>query len=349
MPARLPPDLLERSAPESARLLALSYLDQTDRAQRRLGDSDDREALHDFRVGLRRLRSALSAYREPLEDSVTGKMRRRIRDLARATGGGRDAEVQLAWLAQQAEQLRAEAAPGFFWLVGRLEARKVEVHDPAAVQVARRYAKASGKFRRALGILRIELENGRSQRPARFGEVSGRLIRQRVMQLQEELGRIRGAADFEQVHRARIALKRLRYLIEPIARRNRRAGTLIRRFKEAQDLLGEHHDLHVLAAEVETLRAGLSASRVAGLEPGLVTLARLAEQGATSAYERFHPIWSGELGKRILTRADELGKALQEPSIPAPSHPSELAPAPETAGGELIAPDMEHPVVTEMG
>ena len=92
MPARLPPNLLDRSAEESARLLALSYLDQIDRAERRLANPSDREALHDFRVGLRRLRSTLSSYRVQLQDSITPSMRRRIRDLARATNAGRDTE-----------------------------------------------------------------------------------------------------------------------------------------------------------------------------------------------------------------------------------------------------------------
>ena len=70
---RLPPDLLDRSAQESSRLLALSYLDQIDDAHRRLSDPLASGGLHDFRVGLRRLRSALRAYRAHLKGSVKGK------------------------------------------------------------------------------------------------------------------------------------------------------------------------------------------------------------------------------------------------------------------------------------
>src|SRR3954463_13899901 len=287
MPARLPPNLLDRSAEESARLLALSYLDQCDRAERRLSHPGDREALHDFRVGLRRLRSTLSAYRVQLEGSVTPPGRRRVRDLGRATNAGRDTEVQLEWLSKQTERLDPEDIPGFYWMIGRLEDRKEELLDSVTARVARKYQKTALKLRRTLGVLHIELGTGQGQAPATFREVTGALTGQHVARLRQDLGSIRGAADAEQAHRARISLKRLRYLLEPIARRNRRATALVRLFREAQDLLGEHHDMHILAGTVASLRSELSATGAGRVEPGLATLVRLADQSATAAFERF--------------------------------------------------------------
>ena len=119
MPSRLPTDLLHRSPQEASRLLALSYLDETARAQARLTNPDDGEALHDFRVGLRRLRSCVRAYRPFLKGSISGKMRRRLRALTLDTNAGRDTEVQLAWLRDQASCLAAGEAEGLGWLVGR--------------------------------------------------------------------------------------------------------------------------------------------------------------------------------------------------------------------------------------
>jgi CHAD domain-containing protein len=313
MPPRLPSDLLDRSAQEASRLLALSYLDQVDQARARLGDSLDRDALHDFRVGVRRLRSAIRAYRAELEGSVRGKMRRQLRGLARATNDGRDLEVQLAWLEKQSERLEPDDFRGFFWLVGRLEDRKEKTHDRAITGVARQYERVADKLRKTLGVLRIELQSGQGQRLVSFRQVTGGLVRRQVMQLADDLGRIRDASDAEQVHCTRISLKRLRYLVEPVARRNRRAGALIRRFKEAQDLLGEHHDMHVLSATVAALRTGGSTSTFSGLEPGLATVARLADESARLAFERFQSVWGGKLGSRILARAEQLGSALQEP------------------------------------
>jgi CHAD domain-containing protein len=313
MPARLPPDLLDRSAQEASRLLALSHLDAIDQARDRVGDTRDEQALHDFRVGIRRLRSVTRAYKRELAGSVKGRMRRRLRDLARATNDGRDVEVQLAWLGKQAEHLASNDVPGFFWLVGRLEDRKQKTHDRAVADVARRYQKAAGKLRRALGVLRIELQTGQGQRLATFREVTGSLTREQVAEVRDDLGRIQGASDAEQAHQTRISFKRLRYLLEPIVRRNRRAGALVRRFKEAQDLLGEHHDMHVLSSAIESLRTGGSSSSFSRLDQGLATVARRADEAAVSAFEKFQAVWGGEPGNRILARADELGRALEAP------------------------------------
>ena len=333
MTARLPLDLLERSAPESARLLALSHLDAIDRARLRLGDGLDGEALHDFRVGIRRLRSAIRAYRGELEGSVGRKERRQLRNLARATNDGRDLEVQLDWLAGQAERLAGDEVPGFFWLAGRLEDRKQRTRDRAVADVARRYDKLGTRLRRSLGVLRIELGTGQGQRPPSFREVTGALIVQQVARVRDDLGRIGGPDDAEGAHRTRISLKRLRYTLEPVARRNRRAGALVRRFKEAQDLLGEHHDMYVLLSATASFRDRISASKFPGLEPGLVTVIRLLEEASLAAFERFQAIWVGNLGNRVLVRTEELGRALE-----APPGPIEQPAEPESTSAETSSP-----------
>jgi CHAD domain-containing protein len=340
MPPRLPSNLLDRSAQEASRLLSLSYLDQIDMAHARLGDQLDQEALHDFRVGIRRLRSAIRAYRTELEGSISGKMRRRLRNLARATNDGRDVEVQLAWLGKQAQLLGPDDIAGFYWLVGRLEDRKQKTHDRAVADVARRYEKVAPTLRRALGVLRIELQTAQGQRPATFREVTGALAHRQVQRLRDDLGRIQGAGDAEQAHRTRISIKRLRYLLEPVARGNRRAGALIRRFKEAQDLLGEHHDMHVFSSAITSFREGVSASKFSGLEPGLTTLGRMAEEAGTAAFDHFHSIWGGELGARILARAEELGSALVEGVT---SHESRVtSEKPRLTADQTLVSDSEH-------
>ena len=331
MPPRLPADLLHRSAAESSRLLALSYLDQIDAAQRRLSDADDTEALHDFRVGLRRLRSCVRAYRRPLKGSVTDKMRQQLRRLTQATNTGRDTEVQLAWLRLQTERMADQDSQGFFWFTGRLEGRKIESLDPGTAEVAGQYLKAAARLRRRLGVLRIEVRSDPTRKAPTFAEVSGQLIGLQVARVREDLGRVRDGNDVEEGHRARISVKRLRYLLEPLARANRRARALIPRLKLAQDLLGEHHDMHVLSDAIASARAGLATSGgevTPKLSPGLATMERLAAEQAGAAFDQFFGLLGGELADRVLTRADEIGKSLRSP----PGEPAEaipvLAPAP---------------------
>jgi len=91
--------LLRRPAAASAAAIGLARLGEARAACTRLANESDRDALHDFRVAVRRLRTVLRAFRRELK-TVPKKLERQLRDLTRATSGGRDAEVQLAWLAQ---------------------------------------------------------------------------------------------------------------------------------------------------------------------------------------------------------------------------------------------------------
>jgi CHAD domain-containing protein len=62
--------LLNMRVEEACRWLALEHLSAAAEARQRLADNGDVEALHALRVGLRRLRSVLRAYRPHLEDCV---------------------------------------------------------------------------------------------------------------------------------------------------------------------------------------------------------------------------------------------------------------------------------------
>ena len=83
---RTPSELLDQPVERSARWLALRFLDEAGAGHARLDEADDPEALHDFRVGLRRLRSTVRAYRRWLGGSLGPKDRRRLKALAGATG-----------------------------------------------------------------------------------------------------------------------------------------------------------------------------------------------------------------------------------------------------------------------
>src|SRR6185436_16839036 len=114
--------LLESSAEEGARLLALGLLDQAHAAADRVGHAQDAEALHDLRVALRRLRSCLRAYDAILGPAIPKRLQRRMRKLAKRTGPGRDAEVRLKWLREEGSALDDREQYGVRWLEARLSA-----------------------------------------------------------------------------------------------------------------------------------------------------------------------------------------------------------------------------------
>jgi CHAD domain-containing protein len=313
MTARLPADLLDRSADESSRLLALTYLDETALAERRLADPLDTEALHDFRVALRRLRSCTRAYRTELKGSVSKKMRRRLRKLTLATNAGRDAEVHLRWLRNQAEQLGPEHTEGLAWLIGSLEGRKYQTLDSATTDVGRRFIKTAARLRPRLGTLRIEVRRGgASERPS-FRQVTRDLILRRAADLAESLKAVRTAENMAEAHQARIAAKRLRYLLEPLARRAAGIKGLAAQLKGLQDLLGHVHDMHVMSEEIASSLTALprgSTGHPSGAESGLRALQRLADEQGAAAFASFQARWGDQRGSRFFARADEVGNSL---------------------------------------
>jgi CHAD domain-containing protein len=324
MSTRLPSDLLSRPAEESSRLLALSYLDEIGRAEKRLEDPDDAEALHDFRVGLRRLRSSSRAYRFQLKGSITRQVRRRLRKLTQATNAGRDTEVHLAWLRQQAEQLGPDGLQGLSWLIGRLEGRRFDMVRTGTAYAREQFLKTAAKVRPRLGTFRMEIRTGSRQAHRSFGHATGELIRAQVAELADDLKRVQGAEDENGVHSARISAKRLRYLLEPLARRVPGVKALVTQLKEVQDSLGDLHDRHVLAEEIASTRSDLScisSDRLAGCEPGLRTLERLAVEQAAVAFARFDTQWSGEPAGKFILQVERLAVSLAEGAIRVPGAP----------------------------
>ena len=327
MTARLPANLLDRSAQESSRLLALAFLHEIEGAQARLADPQDAEALHDFRVGLRRLRSCIRAYRAQLKGGKTKQLEQRLRELTEATNAGRDTEVHLAWLRRQGEQLGLEDTQGVSWLIGRLEGRKYETLGSETAGIGRRFVKTATKFRPRLATLRIEVGADHSEKNPSFGQVTGGLVQQHVIRLARDLERVQQAADIKEVHRARIGIKRLRYLLEPVARRVPGGRGLIARLKEAQDFLGTLHDVHLLQEEIASsiaVFAGSTPDQLPGPLRGLRTLERIAREETAAAFQSFEALWGGDGARGFLTRADQIGQALTKPAAKVGEDPPGL-------------------------
>ena len=257
--------LLSRPPEEGARRLALSFLDQAMAACPRLADPADAEALHDFRVGLRRLRSCLRAYREYLEESVPRKLAKRLKRLAGATGPGRDAEVQIAWLRDQRPRLASSHRAGLAWIVARLEERMRKAYDELRKEIDRDLPGIEEDLRRHLSVYRAEIHLDGESPQASFGEATATILRGQTVDLEADLARVEDAGDERQAHRARISAKRLRYLVEPFAEEIPQAGPVVKRFKGLQDLLGELHDAHVLEEELEKAVETAAAERARSL------------------------------------------------------------------------------------
>ena len=270
----LHPEILDRPPSEGARTVVLAFLAEARERAGRLGDPGDEEALHDFRVSVRRLRSALRAWRDALGGAVRDKDLRRLRRVARATGDARDAEVLLAWIGRAAGSLPPahRAAAGVALPPARAAGRDADLS--ATVE---RFVEAADSLSR-----RLKRERPPPSRET-FGEAIAVRIREQAAAVAAWLSRVETPADAPLAHRARIEGKRLRYLLEPLRDApGVESADAVKALKELQDLLGELNDAAVAADVLRAARHDAEAERMAAAKPGR-TRARSSEPGAARA------------------------------------------------------------------
>ncbi len=331
--AAVRPELLQRPVQETARVLALAWMDEADAALERLSDPDDTEALHDFRVALRRFRSCVRAYQPYLKGSSPKKARKQIQKLASATNVGRDSEVQIEWLTSQADKLQPRERKGLRWLLDTLEARRDTAYDEAQQTIAREFRTLKRNIAKRLSSykLKVALDEPGSRRS--FVAVTGELLDEHADALQDHLGHVHSPADEDEAHQARIEAKKLRYLIEPLAKSVDGVKTLVKDLKKLQDILGELHDTHVLMGEIAAATEEAAAEQARRLHelalqddgatpprrrsaaspytPGLLTLTRRLVERRDRRFAALRKGWLEGKAAGFLGRVGELSRRMQ--------------------------------------
>jgi len=311
-------ETLDRWPSEGARVVALALLADAAEAAGRVRDPSDAEALHDFRVALRRLRSTLRAWQPALGDSLRKKDLRRLRKVARATNEARDAEVLLAWLGAVRAALAESHRPAVDWLASRLEHRR-RAGGPVEPALLEDLARTFARLARSLASSGTAPASGAPT----FGAALAGLVRAQGRALRDELGRVTSAEAVAHAHRARIAAKRLRYLLEPLlGAKKGDSREAVERLKELQDVLGELHDSHVAAAAVAAARVEAAAERLRlpgedglpGLRPGLIAVERAAHERAHRAFARLEADVLDRKAVTVLDPVYAVAVALEERS-----------------------------------
>jgi len=297
-------ELLDGVAGSGARVLVLARLADAEEEAARLGDPGDVEALHDFRVAVRRLRSTLRLLAPALEGVLTARQVRRLGKVARRTGPAREAEVLLSWLEASRGRLGSGYRGALDWLIDRVEQRRAEAARGVVEEAWPRFRRLAPKLTRRLSS---RPATGPGGAPTLASLLAGAL-RAQARALREAVGAVVGGEDAAGLHRARIEGKRLRYLLEPLrALPGADSAAAITELKALQELLGAWHDRHqarlVLARSlVETVadRARRGRGTESGdLRPGLLAIDQLAAAEADDLHE--------QLAERFLrTRATAL-------------------------------------------
>jgi len=289
-------------AKRAARVVALSLMRDVTAARDRLDDPADAEALHDFRVALRRLRTWLRAFRPVLRDTLRGKTVRRLARVADATGASRDLEVHIDWVNSARRQLKGEERKGATWLIKRLRDEKAtcdaelrRVLDDAFDKTLRRVEKALSRYE-----ARVEGELS-------YAEVAGEIVERHLQSLASAMEAVSGLGDRAQAHAARIATKRLRYILEIVAPVDSDQARAIVTLKELQDRLGELHDAQTFGSQLASLIAERAAEKVSAAKeepntgshakpgvdpvPGLEALLRKLRDREKESFRLMVPVW----------------------------------------------------------
>jgi CHAD domain-containing protein/CYTH domain-containing protein len=289
-----PAGVLDLSAERGARRLALAFLDDAEAAHQRLERGADDEALHDFRVAVRRLRSTVRAYREALEGSAGAGDRRRLSDLADATGAARDLEVHVAWLRKRLDDLPEGERAGAWTLLNAMRGDLAKAEERLRRQVAKDFPRERWRLARRLRFYQVRMDVDAPPGGARLASAFARLAVEHGDELERRLAAVRSIDDQEPAHRARIAAKRLRYLVDPVQAELEDAPDLIRRLKKLQDALGDMHDADVLLARLaheDAPPAHADADAATDGGAGFATLRRLLEDERRARFAAVEEDW----------------------------------------------------------
>ena len=286
-------------AKRAARVVALALLRDVVAARDRLEDPSDDKALHDFRVALRRLRTWIRAFRPVLRDTLRGKQVRRLGHIADATGASRDLEVRVEWLDRARRQLHGDERKGATWLIKRLRQEKLTCDAELRRVLDDDFDKAIRRVEKAMSRYEARVEGELS-----FEEVASEIVTRHLDALGSAMSGVSSVNDRAQGHAARIAAKRLRYVLEIVAPSDSDQARAMVSLKELQDRLGELHDAQTLGSQLASLVAELSAAKaengkapangvVPGVDPvpGLQALLRRLRQREKESFRLMLPVW----------------------------------------------------------
>jgi CHAD domain-containing protein len=293
-------------------------------AARRVRHADP-EGVHDVRVAARRLEAALALWAPTLDRPAARRARRTLVRLRRALAPARDLEVQADWFA---EAFGAEAAAGLGRWWKRLDRRRVAARGRAARRMR------GERVRRVLR--RVSRVTAGDETTAAFEAARARLERYET-RLARRIERALETPEASRLHRARIALKRLRYARE-VATWRTPVEAEEQALHAAQRALGEVQDRAVLIRVVQRRAKRWRRAGRAPLADALAPLAsRLAAERSRAEAEALNRL-------RALRSSWPRSAAPRARAFPASVPAAALAVAPPTA--PVAAPPSSTPPAT---
>ncbi len=223
------------------------WMDRVLKELERLQGSPDADTVHDLRVAIRRCRSVASVVEEVDPHPAWREMRKVARKLFHKLGGLRDVQVMEEWvrhLIPESDSLRAVLLANF---ESEMQSLRENAVDAAERFDTRAWKRLSSTLRQRARLV-----------PA-GGLAAECLALERYQEAKELHANALRTEKPKPWHALRIGLKRFRYTVENLLPEHHAAWS--ENLKRVQDLLGDVHDLDVLAGMVKEASSGPPQSR----------------------------------------------------------------------------------------
>lgn len=213
----------------------------------------DTEFLHDFRVAIRRVRSAVTQIPDVFPNELCSGFEKDLKYFGQSSNRLRDIDVYLLNRDCYLEILPEELRPGIKPFFNSLQKkRKLELQNFINNLNSRRYHRLITKWEsllKAESDMNIPLSN--AARPVI--DVAKQYILQRYNKIIKAANNIDEAKSDEALHNLRIQCKKLRYLLEFFISLfpKKDINLFIKQLKKMQDNLGEFNDLLVQQHELK--------------------------------------------------------------------------------------------------
>ncbi|NTV30281.1 MAG: CHAD domain-containing protein, partial [Candidatus Omnitrophica bacterium] len=242
--------------------------------------------LHRMRVALRRLKSALSDFRDVIPPKEYAPVILSINKLLRVLGQARDMDTKIAFLKALLEDPRAARyREGILEIIDELSEDRNEVQPKILKNLARlqqrKVLRSALRLKPALDETGITLDEWAKNR------VLARL--EKLFGLEPY---VRKPACLKELHDMRIAAKNLRYSLENFRiLYGRRVGPFALAASKVQRSLGELHNFDVWLGLMKIL--GDSSGREPSFRKAVTFLRKECEGRRAASYRDFVQLWSG--------------------------------------------------------
>lgn len=244
----------------ATRRLACEYLRRQARKLREHLDgaktAKDIEDVHQVRVACRRLRAGLRLFADCFDSTAVNDWQKRTKKLLKSFGRARDLDVQILFLEHTLDGLSKKhkaMRPG----IARMLLRRQQERQKVQKSVVRAVDKLDcGDL---FASLCLEAEPPEDAAPVPFSAALAERFRRQSetyqSDVEQKLESLRDASDSQGHHDLRIAVKKLRYMLEiaDVAYQGQLKKT-IKKLKTLQTLLGDLHDCDIWMEEIDCFR-----------------------------------------------------------------------------------------------